>query len=267
MEIFKKKTAKSIIGAGQVVNASFWSLIKSPHIIVYPIMALIFNLATAGIIGKSIFANWYNRLFSDSGMLVSHRLGFFLGLVSFSVFYAALVSAYFTCAISAVIMRRLDGKPHIPFYGLRQVLKHFWRISRFAVLAVFYFPVGIFVQRRKLPSGWLGVLGSSLTLHMAQVAPAILSTHKSFGETVTEAINTLGRKWQEGLVLKVGIYVMITLFVALPKLIQHGFFSSPKASTIGWIVGVEVAASGLVFFKTLNAIFTTVLYHQAKQQK
>ncbi|MBI4034295.1 hypothetical protein HY380_00150, partial [Candidatus Saccharibacteria bacterium] len=115
--------------------------------------------------------------------------------------------------------------------------------------------------------GWFGVLGSSLTLSMAQLAPAILSTRKTFSQTVVEAIDTLGKRWRQGLIIKISMYVIFAIIVVLPKLIQAGFFEGPRASQIGWTASLIVGASGYVFFKVLNSIFTTTLYYQARHSK
>jgi hypothetical protein len=63
------------------------------------------------------------------------------------------------------------------------------------------------------------------------------------------------------------MYGLIFLVIILPKLIQQGFFKSPSAGSFGWILSIELGASGLVGFKVLNSIFTAVMYHQAKNNK
>ena len=199
--------------------------------------------------------------------MLFRSLGLIIGLVGFSAFYTALVTAYFTCAVSAGVMSKLENRPTPPLYGLLRVAKNFLRVTKFALLSVFFFPVGVYAQRRKLPRGIVGVVGSSLTLHMAQAAPAILTTNKSFGATIRDAIDTLGKAWHEGLILKVGMYLAIFLIVALPKLIQHGLFKSHSASNIGWLISLELATSGYVVLKVINSIFTTVLYYQARDKK
>ena len=237
-----------------------------PEIAVYPYTALLFVSITYPIISASIFAHWYGRIFSDVGVVAPHKVGIIVGLVGFSAFYTALVTAYFTCAVSVSVIAKLENRPIPPFYGLLRVVKNFFRVTRFAILSVFFLPIGIYAQRCKLPRGIVGVLGSSLTLHMAQVAPAVLTTNKKFGATVRDAIDTLGKTWREGLVLKIGMYLAIFLVIALPKLIQHGFFKSHSASNIGWLVSLELGASTLVVFKVINSIFTAVMYHQARNK-
>ena len=256
----------SIRGALSVIKDSAKVIKGHPEIAAYPYLAWLFILITYPLISVSIFAHWYNRIFSDVGDVAPHKVAIIVGLVGFTAFYTALVTAYFTCAVSASVIAKLENRPIPPFYGLLRVIKNFFRVTRFAILSVFFFPIGIYVQRRKLPRGLVGVLGSSFTLHIAQVAPAILTTNKSFGATVREAIDTLGKAWREGLVLKIGMYAAVFLVVALPKLIQHGFFKSHAASKVGWLISLELATSGLVVFKVINSIFTAVMYHQAKNK-
>jgi hypothetical protein len=214
-----------------------------------------------------VLARWYQRVFSETNTLVPNKAGLVLGLVGFLAFYSALVAAYFTSAVSINVIAKLENHPTPPFYGLIRVIKNFFRVTKFAVLSVFFFPIGIFVQRRKLPGGWAGVLGSSLTLHMAQIAPAVLTTNKKFGETVRDSIDTLGHAWRESLMLKIWMYALVFLIVVLPKLVQHGLFKGHAASNIGWIISLELGASTLVAFKVLNSIFTAVLYHEARHKK
>ncbi len=253
---------QTFAGSWQVIAISFKTVAHDPQIILYPLLAVIITPLLGTYLGRSIFSRLYNDVFNTAGMVVPHHVRAVVGLVTFSAFYAAFMAALFTCAVSAAVMARLERRSFKPLEGLTQVLHHFFRVARFAVLSVFLFPVGIYSQRRKLPKGMVGVLGSSLTLHMANLAPAILTTKTAYGATVRDSINILGAKWKEGLLLKVGMYATFTLAVILPKLIQHHF--SPTASNAGWVLSLEFGASGLVVFKVINAIFTTVLYHQAK---
>jgi len=256
----------AIKGALEVVRQSLKVIKKHPEISSYPFTALLFVSVTYPLIGDSIFARWYNRIFNDAGSIAPHHLRIILGLVGFSAFYTALVTAYFSCIVSAGVLAKLEGRPTPPLYGLRKVLRHFFRVTRFAILSVFFFPVGIYAQRGRLPKGWLGVLGSSITLHIAQVAPAILSTRKKFTATIRDAVDILGKTWKVGLTLKIAMYVVIFVVVALPKLIQHGLFKGHVASNVSWLVSLELAASSYVTLKVINSLFTTVLYYQAKTQ-
>lgn len=260
-------TKESSAGAAIVLKHTLVFLKDHPEITAYPYVAAAFISITYPLVSATLFAHWYQRAFSDTNILVPHRLRAILGIVGFLAFYSALVAAYFTSAVSINVIAKLEGHPTPPFYGLLRVVKSFWRVTRFAVLSVFFFPIGIFVQRRKLPAGWAEVLGSSLTLHMAQVAPSVLTTDKKFGETVRHSIDTLGRTWRESLMLKIWMYIVVFLIFALPKLVQHGLFKGHAASNVGWVISIELGASSLVAFKVLNSIFTAVLYHEGRHRK
>jgi hypothetical protein len=257
----------SSIGAARVLKHTLKVLKDHPEITIYPYAAAFFVSLTYPLVSTTFFAQWYQRVFTDTNVLVPHRARAILGLVGFLAFYSAIVAAYFTSAVSINVIAKLENHPTPPFYGLLRVVKNFFRVTKFALLSVFFFPIGIFVQRRKLPAGWAGVLGSSLTLHMAQVAPSILTTPHKFGETIRHSIDTLGRAWRESLMLKIWMYTAVFLLIALPKLIQHGLFKGHTASNIGWIISIELGASSLVAFKVLNSIFTAVLHHEARHKK
>lgn len=264
---FRSFVKESSAGAARVLKHTLRVLKDHPEITAYPYAAAFFVSLTYPLVSTTIFAKWYQRVFSDTNVLVPHRVRAIVGLVGFLAFYSALVAAYFTCAVSINVIAKLENRPTPPFYGLLRVIKNFFRVTRFAVLSVFFFPIGIFAQRRKLPGGWAGVLGSSLTLHMAQVAPSILTTPHKFGQTIRHSIDTLGRAWRESLMLKIWMYMAVFMIFALPKLIQHGLFKGHTASNIGWIISIELGASSLVAFKVLNSIFTAVLYHEARNKK
>lgn len=264
---FVGSIGSSTTGAIIVIKDTLKVVRNHPEIAIYPYAAALFISITYPVVSATIFAHWYKQIFSRTDVFVPNKARIILGLVGFSAFYIALVTAYFSTAVSASVIAKLEDRPIPPFYGLLRVIKNFFRVTKFAILSVFFFPVGVYAQRRKLPRGFVGVAGSSLTLHMAQVAPSILTTDKKFGATIRDSIDTLGRAWRESLVLKIGIYLVVFLIIALPKLLQHGLFKGHAASTIGWVVSIELGATSLVGFKVLNSIFTAVLYHQARQRQ
>lgn len=256
-----------IRNCGLVIKDSLRTAHSHPQIFLYPYIALIFISSTYSFISSTLLAHWYSRIFDAADYVAPHKVAAIFGVVGFSVFYTFLVTAYFTTATSASVLAMLDNRPSASLYGLKLVWHNLGRVTKFALLAVFFFPIGIIAQRRKLPTGWFGVLGSSLTLHMPQVAPAILSTKKDFEDTLNDSIDTMGKAWHEGLVIKIGMYLTIFIVIVVPKLIQHQWFKSQTASNIGWLVSIELAASGYVVFKVIGSIFTTVLYHKAKTKQ
>jgi hypothetical protein len=262
-----KQKNGALKGSIEVIKDSLAVVRQHPEIALYPYAATLFISVTYPIVSATILAHWYRRIFSDTNTIVPNKARLIIGLVGFSAFYVALVTAYFTTAVSASVLSKLENRPTPPFYGLLRVVKNFFRVTKYAFLSLFFFPIGVFAQRRKLPGGTVGVIGSSITLHMAQVAPSFLTTNMKVGATIRHSVDTFGKAWREGLVLKIGTYAAIFLVVALPKLIQRGFFKGHHASNIGWVVSLELAASGYVAFKVINAIFTTVIYHKARSKK
>ena len=250
-----------------IVKDSIKVIKDYPEIALYPYLATLFITLTYPIVSATILAHWYRRIFADTGVLIPNKARLIVGLLGFSAFYVALVTAYFTTAVSASVLAKLEGQPTPPFYGFIRVGKNFLRVTKYAMLSLFFFPLGVYSQRRKLPRGIIGVIGSSVTLHMAQVAPSVLSTKLNLGATIRHSVDTLGHFWKEGLTLKIGTYLVIFLIVALPKFVQHGLFKSHQASDIGWLISLETAATGYVVLKVVNAIFTAVMYHKALDEK
>lgn len=250
-----------------IIKDSLHVVRQHPEIALYPYAATIFISATYPLVSATVLADWYRQVFNDTDVIVPDRARLILGIVGFSAFYIALITAYFTTAVSASVLSKLEGRPTPPLYGFLRVGKNIFKVTKYAILSPFFFLIGIVAQRQKLPGSALGVIGSSITLHMAQVAPAFLTTNMKMGATIRHSIDTFGRAWREGLILKIGAYAVIFLVVALPKLIQHGFFKSHHASNIGWVISLELAASSYVAVKVIYAIFTTVIYHKARQAK
>ncbi|MBI2588937.1 hypothetical protein HYW35_01900 [Candidatus Saccharibacteria bacterium] len=257
-----------------VVRLSFKSLRKDPQILVYPYLAVSFILLTSPIVSGIVLSIW-RRL--DQPAVVAEVTqkapDVFLakvGLVSFSVFYAAFITSYFIVAMSAGALAKLENRPTSLLYGLRQVFKHFFRVSQFALLAIFFLPLGVAAQYRKLrsPKALVEIIGSSFSLNMAQLAPAVLSTEKSLLAIVRHSINTLGQAWRENLIIKGGMYLTFLLLASvsfLPKVIEHYWFEGRSAQIISWIATALLGVTSYVAVKVIGAVFTTTLYHQAKK--
>src|SRR3989344_4436099 len=190
---------QSFNGAGAVVGQGFKSLKSHPQMLIYAYSAIIFILLTSPIVGRLVFSVW-NRVgqpevidqvtkAAPSELLVQ------LGLVTFSVFYTIFVTSYFTCMIAAVTLAQLEGRSTSLLYGLRVVIRRFFRVSKFALLAIFFLPMGIIAQRRKMTStrGIFEAISSSFSLSMSQLAPAIVTSRKGVYETIRTSVDTLGQ--------------------------------------------------------------------------
>jgi hypothetical protein len=249
---------------------------NNPQIAAYPYMAFLFVLITFPTVNTLAFKIWHHI---SPGSVISvtssapRSLRILLGLVSFSVFYTAFVTAYFTSAASAEVLAKLEGRQVGLSYGFQQMVKRFLRISWFGLMAVFFFPLGIIAQRSKLtkfPVGIVQVFGSSFTLHMPQLAPAIMRKNYSLMATFRNSINTLGEAWKEGLVIRIAMFLTFLLIGSigfLPKLIEHYWFNGETAHLVSWLVSVFIWATGYVTVKVLGTVFTTTLYHHAANKK
>jgi len=267
---------QSFNGAGAVVGQGFKSLRKQPQVLIYPYGAIIFILLSSPIVGRFIFSVW-NRVgqpevidqvtkAAPSELLVQ------LGLVTFSVFYTIFVTSYFTCMIAAATLAQLEGRSTSLLYGLRVVARRFFRVSKFALLAIFFLPMGIMAQRRKMtsPRGIFEAISSSFSLSMSQLAPAIVTSQKGVYETLRHSVDTLGQLWKESLVIRLGTFLAIVLLGSisfLPKLIENWWFDGRTAHAVGWIVTALLGASSYVLLRVISTVFTTTLYHQAKLNK
>ncbi len=273
---FLSHIKESIHGAGSVVKSGVKILIKDPHILIYPYLALIFILVTSPIVSKFVIGLWrqgeqpvvldeVSR--SSSNVWLAH-----FGLVTFSVFYTIFVTAFFVCAISAATISRLDGRSTSPLYGLGVVLRDFFRIARFALLAIFFFPLGVIAQRHKFRSvrGVLEAVISSFSLSMSQLAPAVIKGHSGIFSTISHSVDTLGHFWKESIVIRLGTFLAILILGSisfLPKLIENYWFDTSTAHIIGWIATVLLGVSSYVVLKVISTVFTTVLYRRAEIQR
>lgn len=244
--------------------------------LIYPYGAIIFILLSSPIVGRFVFAMWDRvqqpEVIDQVTGAAPNELLVQLGLVTFSVFYTILVTSYFTCMIAAATLAQLENRPTSLFYGLKVVVRRFFRVSKFALLAIFFLPMGIVAQRRKLisPRSIFEVISSSFSLSMSQLAPAIVTGQKGVYETLRHSVDTLGQLWQESLVIRVGTFLSILLLGSisfLPKLIENWWFDGRTAHAVGWIVTALLGASSYILLKVISTVFTTTLYYQAKAKK
>ena len=267
---------QSFSGAWTIVRQGFKSLRKHPQMLIYPYGAIIFILLTSPIVGRFVFSMW-NRvqqpeIIDQVTKAAPNELLVQLGLVTFSVFYTIFVTSYFTCMIAAATLAQLEGRSTSLLYGLRVVARRFFRVSKFALLAIFFLPMGIIAQRRKMtsPRGIFEAISSSFSLSMSQLAPAIVTSRKGVYETLRQSVDTLGQLWKESLVIRFGTLLAILLLGSisfLPKLIENWWFDGQTAHAIGWIVTALLGASSYVLLRVISTVFTTTLYHQAKLKK
>jgi hypothetical protein len=265
---------ESLAGAKQVAKYGSKSLIKNPQIAVYPYLAAGFILLTSPIV-TSVVINLWNRLEPDVvNQATSQVPSLFwehFGLVAFPVFYAIFVTSFFVCAIAASTLARLENRKVPPYYGLQVIGRRFFRVAGFALLAPFFFPLGLVAQRRRFRSlkGAWRAISSSFSLSTAQMAPAIVSRDDGIYDSVCYTVDRLGTLWKESLVIRIGTFMSILLLGSvsfLPKLIENLWFDGSTARVIGWIATILLGATSYVVLRLVSTVFTTTLYHQAKNK-
>lgn len=262
-------------GVFGIIGNGLKAINKDPQILIYPYLAVLIILVTFPLVNSLAYGIWDKATYYTNFSVTDEtpqRVRILLGLVTFYVFYTGLITAYFTCAVSASVMEKLEGRPTTPLYGMRLVFKLFFKVTKFALIAIFLFPLGIIAQYKKLsrPKGVIEVLGSSLSLHIAQLAPAILSDNKNIMDTIRYSVNTLGKAWRENLVIKIVIYLMLVglAFLSfLPKLVEHYWFDGSTSNAVGWAAAALLGVSSYVVVKVIGTVFTTTLYYRVSKQK
>lgn len=263
-------------GASSVLGLSLKTLKTHPQILIYPYLALLFILATSSLVGRVVINLWHKidqpEVIGQISEVAPPALAGRLGLVTFAVFYTFFVTSFFTCMIAASTLAKLEDRPTSLFYGLKVVAKRFLRVTKFALLAFFFFPLGIIAQREKFiaPKGLLQAITRSFSLNMAQLAPAIVTGKRGVTETIRHSVETLGHSWKESLLIRIGTFSAILLLASLsflPKLIESLWFDDSSAYIAGWIVTALLGVSSYVFIRVLGTVLTTTLYFEAKNKK
>ena len=264
---------KIISNVASVIRQGFGTLIKDPQITIYAYLALGFIYITSPIVTRYVVDAWrsidHPAVLSDVNR-APHNLLSHLGLVAFPVFYTFFITAYFTCAVSASVLAKLDNQEASLLYGLRVVGRKFWRVTKFSTLSIFFFPLGVITQYKKLPRGVVGVVGSSFSLSMAQMAPVVISKNAGLVASINESVATLGKAWKESLVIRVSMFLSVLglgLISFLPKLIQHYWFGGHTARFVGWIATALLSVGVFVMAKVLSTVLTTTLYYKAKHKE
>lgn len=265
---------KTLRSVGRVVKQSFRTIRDNPQIAFYPYVAALFISLTLPLVNGLVFGIWNKFGHSSIFSVVDntpHRFRLLVGLVAFSAFYTILVGTYFACATSAAVLAKLEGRNEAPLHEFGVVWHKFLKITAYGLIAVFFFPLGVIAQYRKLTSlrGIVEVFGSSLSLHIGQLAPVILTERKGLFVTIRRSTDVLGKAWHEGLIIKAGMYLALLLIASLsflPKLIDH-YLSGEAAHIAGWSAAVLIGASGYVTVKVIGTVLTTTLYYHALKKK
>jgi len=260
--------------AAEVATLGSKTLLQDPTILAYPVFASLFFVISFPLVNALIVSIWaklahFSWLASAGGNgTVPHSLRVAVGLVTFSYFYTSFITVYFTCAVSAAVEAKMDNHPVTFLHGLEAIWHKFGRVSRFAFLSIFFMPLAIIAQRKKLRKEFIWVVGSSFSIHSAQLAPAILNKRTGVGATIRDSINTLGKAWHEGLIFKVATYIILIILSSLsflPKLVEKYWFSGSSAHWAGWLASALLFTTFWVTTKVFSAVFITALYHQVRE--
>lgn len=266
--MFKKNRADfsaAIHNAGEISQLGFSSLRRDIFIIIYPVMVFLVVLITIPTINALILAAFngaaHHTIFSFDEQTT--KAFFYYIAVIITALYTALIISFFTCLISAAVLAELDGKPAPFLHGLKLIYRHKAKIARFGIFSIpfVFIPIGILAQRHKVFKSTVAVVGSSFSLSMAQLAPAILSEdEEDLYATVRHTVATLGQGWREGLVLKIGSYIALIL-LALASLLPRIFSETSNPGQLaGWLVPIFVFLGFLIVTKVLSAVLTATLY-------
>jgi hypothetical protein len=245
---------------------------------VYSLFVFLLVLLTIPLINGILLAV-ANHLANQSIFTPEHHIvkAFFVAIALFiSAACVAMLLSYFTCAVAASTLSQLEGHPAPLLKGLRLFGGRFRHITKFAFVSVAFIPIGFWAQRRKFAGvsvnrAKVEVVGSSLSLSMAQLAPVILSEDKEVYEAVQHSVNTLGKAWREGLVIKISTYIAIfvlTLLIGfLPTLAQGLFFTSSFSQAMSRLLTLLLIICLLITTKVLGTVFTTTLYWQVRNSE
>lgn len=246
-------------------------------VVVYAVFVFLLVLMTIPLINGLLLA-LANSLSHESIFAAEHHTAkiIFAAIAAFiSAICVAMLLSYFTCVVAASTLSQLEGHPAPLLKGLKLFGNRFGRITKFALISVAFIPIGFFAQRSKFAGvavnrAKVEVVGSSLSLSTAQLAPAILSEDKDLLETVQFSINTLGAAWRESLVIKISTYItvfILTLLIAfLPTMVQAYWFSSASSQAASQLVTILLIICLLITTKVLGTVFTTTLYWRIVQR-
>jgi hypothetical protein len=264
-------------GAKNVTIQGLDVLRKDLAVTVYSVFVFVLLLITIPLINTILLAI-ANNLANQSIFQSEHHLAkvIFAAVAIFaSAACAAMLLSYFTCAVAASTLAQLDGHPAPLLKGLKVFKNRFRHITKFAMVSIAYIPIGFLAQQRKMSDGTTikkaEVVGSSFSLSSAQLAPVILSEDKGIFETVQHAVDTLGRAWREGLVIKTAIYasvLFLTLLIsAVPTLVQAYWFDSGMSQVVARWLTILLVISLLLTAKVLSTVFTATLYWRVSSDK
>jgi hypothetical protein len=240
--------------AWKIVKTGLRALKSDPAIVLYPLTLFLAIMSTVTVTNAWIYMAAttlaHESIFEPAQGISVYFFSVLAILIS--TIYGYMLLSYFTCTIAAAVIGHLEGDATPLFYGVKLVAGHFRRISHFAALSLILIPLGIMAQRHRLdkPKPAAEVIGSSLTLTVGGIAPAILSSTKGVEETIMTSIQTMGKAWHENLIIKLGIYLTLLLIGVLISINSDG------------LVVLLLSLALFTVAKVLTAVFTATIYWQ-----
>jgi hypothetical protein len=266
---FINAIVKAVAHAGHTAAQGLEVMRKDIAVSVYSVFVFLLVLLTIPTI-NTILLTIANSLAREPIFESQHHIAkvVFVALAIFaSAACAAVLLSYFACAVAASTLSQLDGHPAPLLKGLKLFKNRFRHISKFALVSIALIPIGFIAQRRKLAGTHMNkveVIGSSISLSTAQLAPAILSEDKGIFDTVEHSVETLGTAWREGIVIKISIYItvfVLTLMIGvLPTLVQAYWFDSSTSQLMSRLLIILLVLCLLITAKVLGTVFTATLY-------
>jgi hypothetical protein len=267
---FLESIPDAVRGAKLVAVQGLDVLRKDIAVTIYSVFVFLLLLITIPLINAILLAI-ANSLANEPVFDSEYHLVkiIFVALAIFiSAACAAMLLSYFACAVAASTLAQLEGHPAPLLKGLKVFKNRFRHITKFAFVSIAYIPIAFLAQSRKMADGThinrAEVIGSSLSLSTAQLAPVILYEDKGIYDTVEHSVETLGRAWREGIVIKVAIYscaIFLTLLIgAMPTLVQSYLSSSGTSQEVSRLLTIVLVISLLLTAKVLGTVFTATLY-------
>jgi hypothetical protein len=241
-------------------------------IAIYPLFVFILVLGSLTAV-NDLISNLTESISQQSFIEPEQRLlGNVFSLTSFLLFYLylAIMTGIFTSVVAASVTAQLDSHPTPLLKGAKVVLQNLPRIIMFSCLSILFIPLGFMAQRRKWHNKPHDVVGSSFSLNMAQLAPAILSGKQGIFNTIRLSVSVMGEAWKENLLIKGSMYGVIILLGAisfLPSYVEHNWFDKASAETVSWLMGVIIFISFLIMTRVMASVITATLYRRVTNKK
>ena len=253
------------------LGKSSWRLLRAnPTLMAFPAIAAIAMLISSVIIGGigfSILAATTG--IDDISISTDNAPGFVV--VALILFAASLITIYFNTALTAVVMRQIDGQPATLADGLAVAKSRLRPILGWAAVST---TVGLVLSILRDKAGWAGSLISFIGemawgLATFFVIP-VLATH-NIGpiDAIRESAALFKRTWGEQVIGQAGIG-LFSLVLSLPFVFLGLLFigigvASGNIVILILMIVLAVLAFGAVaaLVSTLGSIYRSVLYHWA----